>query len=203
MEHNNELVFSIVVEYLSFSIVTDPDTYFNCLMCSKVMQEKILEWKPITTIFSQLPIEKRIINSIGDWKLDHTPKVTKNIKSYLECVRTYCYLFNLSRIKSFKILGFVTDAPIEILNKTNILVFPVQTQQILNITHYETCKYVQITETYTSKLSQNSEIILGRHPIFAKINLDIIHTSSHEWYIETNKYFICFVTGLPVLNSKS
>lgn len=226
MEDNNKLVFSLVVEYLSEFIIFDPVTYFNCLICSKIKQENILTWKPITTIFTKLPAEKRIIVSRRGIKIDSAEIVTRSFKTYLETVRSYCYLFNLIHIQSFKILGFVTNTPIEIIKNTTISKSPNEIQKILEINTYNinTKNYihVKITEVdacallfmvlpndinsifnnilYQMNFAPNSEIILGRNRIFADINLNVVHTTHHNWYIDSKLYFLSFITELPILD---
>ena len=219
MDDNNQLIFSIVVEYLSQFIRTDPEVYFNCLICSKVMQEKIVAWKPIVTIFSELPEKDRLINPNPGIINNIMEIITGNTRTYMENVRCYCYLSNLTKIRNWKVFGFVTDAPIEILNKSTLRrrLFDTNNPKIpLKITEYETCRYIQIDELYASLLflsvkenncnhicqmnfARNSEIIIGRHPIFAEINLDVTHTTTHFWAINGNRYFVSLITELATL----
>lgn len=215
MEDTNRIVFSLVVETLSLSIATNPEDYFNCLMSSKIIQEQISTWKPLLTIFADIPQEKRLIYINRDLtKTDNTPIITRNMKTYMESVRCYCYLFNLINIENFKVLGFVTDAPIDILNKFTLATHYLYNSIPFKITNYETCRHVQIEETNTNCLSLNihkkntnivtrmiiapkSEIILGRHAIYKELDIGVVHTSTHNWHIDKNMYFISFITELP------
>lgn len=186
------------------------------------MQEKIVTWKPITTIFSHFPVEKGLIQRYSHKEvIDIIKIITRNSRTYIENIRCYCYLSNLTKISDWKVLGFVTDAPIEILNKSTLKrkLFVLDNPVPLKITNFGTCRYAQIDELYAKALfltfyenahtyicqmhfARNSEIIIGRHPIFAEINLNVAHTTTHYWNIKGNRFFISFITGLPTLREK-
>lgn len=194
MEDTNLIVFSLVVEILSLSIATNVEVYLNCLICCKKMQKKFLKWKPLIPLSVELPSENGIegVNIL----------ITRNMRTYLESVRCYRYMFNMIKIQRFRVLGFVTDAPLEILNRTYLVRYENEPPLKLNITDYETCRYVQInvseifassmllyvketdlnftrlTLKYMSRECQvnfikNSEIIRGRHAIYDDLDLGI------------------------------